>query len=145
MNRIATKLVLGRPLSLSSTPCGLHTSAAVNKIVAGRYKVTINRDKPLTYEMAFKPEEIGEKKGFNSFNTAQLEDAFLRREEIGQDLPYKMFIEDMFIRKFMHGTWPEAIATELIIKRQHNLVRIAGIINRKIKPRDCYFLIGYTE
>ena len=51
---------------------------------------------------------------FRSFNTAQLEDTFLRREEIGQDLPYKMFIEDTFMRRFMHGTWPEVIKSEVI-------------------------------
>ena len=113
---------------------------------AGRYKVSVDgRSNPLTYEMAFKPEEIAAKKGWNSFNTAQLEGTFLHKEEIGQDLPNKMIIEDMFIRRFLHGTWPEAIATEVIIKRQHNLIRIAAIIDRSIPPKKVYFLLGYTE
>ena len=43
--------------------CNLHTSATVNRIQAGRYKVTRNRSKPLTYEQAFWPEQIGIKKG----------------------------------------------------------------------------------
>ena len=123
----------------------IHKSSKLYKEKAGKYKVTINRSKPLTYEMSFKPSEIAEKKGYNSFNTAQLEDTFLEREAIGQDLPHKMFVEDLFIRKFMHGTWPEAFASEVIIKRHHNLVRIAGIINRKIPAKQVYFLIGYTE
>ena len=56
-----------------------------------------------------------------------------------------MFVEDLFIRKFMHGTWPEAFCSEVIIKRQHNLIRIAGIIDQNIPAKKVYFLIGYTE
>ena len=43
--------------------CNLHTSAAMNKIQAGRYKVTRDRSKPLTYEESFWPEQIAIKKG----------------------------------------------------------------------------------
>ena len=112
----------------------------------GEYKVTINRTKPLTYEQSMKPDDIARKKGFNSFNTSQLEGTFLEKEAIGQDIPHKTFVEDMFIRKFMHGTWPEMISSEIIVKRHHNLVRIAAIINRKhAQARQIYFLIGYTE
>ena len=115
---------------------------------AGEYKVTINRTKPLTYEQAMKPTDIAFRKGFNAANTAQLEGTFLEREKIGQDIPHKTFTEDLFIRKFMAGTWPETISdkTNIIIKRQHNLVRIAFIIGqRKHSPDRIYFLIGYTE
>ena len=112
----------------------------------GEYKVTINRTKPLTYEQSMKPSDIGEKKGYNSFNTSQLEGTFLEKEAIRQDLPHKTFVEDMFIRKFMYGTWPEMISSEIIIKRHHNLDRIAAIIDRKhARQRQIYFLIGYTE
>ena len=84
--------------------------------------------------------------GFNSHNTAQLEETFLRKEEIGQDLPHKMLIEDLFIRKFMRGTFPKAIMSEVMIKRQHNLVRVACLISRQAIPaRKIYFLLGYTE
>ncbi len=51
---------------------GLHTSTGLHKDVAGRYKATLNRTNALTYEMAFPPEDIAHKKGYNSFNTAQL-------------------------------------------------------------------------
>ena len=44
-----------------------HTSVALNKIKAGRYKITRDRTKPLTYEQSFVPEQIGHKKGFNRF------------------------------------------------------------------------------
>jgi hypothetical protein len=45
--------------------CNLHTSAAMNKIQAGRYKVTRDRSKPLTYEQSFWPEQIAIKKGMS--------------------------------------------------------------------------------
>lgn len=53
--------------------------------------------------------------------------------------------EDMFIRKFVTGTWHNLFLTELIIKRQANMIRIAGIVLRAIPARKMYFLIGYTE
>ena len=60
------------------------------------------------------------------------EGTFLNREEMGQDLPHKTILEDIFIRRFMHGTWPEAFASMVMIKRHHNIIRIAGIINRSL-------------
>ena len=36
------------------------------------------------------------------------------KEEMGQDLPHKTFIEDAFVRKFMHGTWPELLLSEVV-------------------------------
>lgn len=47
--------------------------------------------------------QIGRKKGFNSLNTGSLEDTLLRKEEMGQDLPHKLFVEDMFIREESKG------------------------------------------
>ena len=80
-----------------------------------------------------------------SHNTGQLEGTFLHKEEIGQDLPYKLLVEDLFIRKFMVGTFPEMIKSEVMIKRQHNLIRIACIIEKGKNQKQIYFLIGYTE
>ena len=54
----------------------LHTSPVMSKIVAGKYKVTLDQSKPLTYEMAVQPDHIGIHKSFNSFNTGQLEDTY---------------------------------------------------------------------
>jgi len=59
--------------------------------------------------------------------------------------PSETALEDMFIRQFMYGTWPNLFASEIIIKRQHNIIRIAGIITRTIAPSKIYFLTGYTE
>jgi len=54
-------------------------------------------------------------------------------------------VEDVFIRKFMSGTWHGLFVSELIIKRRHNLIIIAGIINQTQNPTKIYFLKGYTE
>ena len=80
----------------------LHTSPVMSKIVAGKYKVTLDKSKPLTYEMAVQPDHIGIHKSFNSFNTGQLEDTLGYKkwtEKGGTVLSYKLFMEDLFIRK----------------------------------------------
>lgn len=59
--------------------------------------------------------------------------------------PAETAVEDLFIRKFVTGTWHGLFLSEVIIKRQHNIIRIAGIIGRAISARKMYFLIGYTE
>ncbi len=128
--------------------CTLHTSAALSKIQAGRHRVTRDRSKPLSYEESFWPEEIGNKKGWNSHNTGQLEGSFDMKEEIGQDLPYKLLMEDLFVRKVMNGTFPELIKSEVMVKRQHNLVRVACLMNingKGLSTEKIYFLIGYVE
>lgn len=53
--------------------------------------------------------------------------------------------EDIFIRRFMTGTFHALICSEVIIKRQHNHIRIAAIVRRSLTARKFYFLIGYTE
>lgn len=126
----------------------LHTTAPVYKVQAGKYKVTLDQSKPLTYEMALSPQKIGIHKSFNSFNSGQLEDTFgveKWEEKGGVNLSYKMFMEDMFIRKFMKGTWSGMFLSEIIIKRQHNTIRVAALIKRNLMTRKFYFLIGYTE
>ena len=139
------RLLLSKTRTLTKPCQDFHGSALLAKEKAGRYKVTLNRTRPLTYEMAFKPHEIGRKKDFNSLNTANLENTFLAKEEIGQDLPHKMLTEDMFIRKFIRGTFPEMVASEIIVKRQHNLVRIAFLHRKVIMASKVYFLLGYSE
>lgn len=59
--------------------------------------------------------------------------------------PAETAIEDVFIRRFVTGTWHNLFLSEVIIKRQYNLIRIAGIVHQSIQPRKMYFLIGYTE
>ncbi|XP_066603326.1 small ribosomal subunit protein uS3m [Prorops nasuta] len=113
-----------------------HVTATTNKARAGRYRPTPTRSKPLTYEMANPPHRIAHRKSWNSWNTSNIKDG---------NRPAETLIEDLFIRKFMVGTWPELIMSEVIIKRQHNIIRIAAIIHQNLLPSKMYFLIGYSE
>ncbi|XP_047001695.1 28S ribosomal protein S24, mitochondrial [Schistocerca americana] len=118
------------------TQCYFHITAACERVQAGRYRITPKRDRPLTYEMANPPYYIGHRKSWNSWNTSSL---------LGGLRPAETVVEDMFIRRFVTGTWHSLFVSEVIIKRQHNLIRIAGIVRQAISPRKMYFLIGYTE
>jgi len=54
--------------------------------------------------MALNPDKIGTEKSFNSFNTGQLEDTYglAKSRQIGAaPLSHKLFMEDLFIRKFL--------------------------------------------
>lgn len=53
--------------------------------------------------------------------------------------------EDHFIRKFMTGTWQGLFISEIIIKRQFNHIRVAGLVKHGVSARKMYFLIGYAE
>jgi len=114
----------------------IHSSAVFQKAQAGRYKVTPKRDRPLTYEMANPPHKIAHRKSWLSWNTSNLLDG-LGAPEIAA--------EDMFIRKFMYGTWHGLFVSEVIIKRRHNIIIIVGIVQRTLMARKMYFLIGFTE
>ncbi|XP_050521522.1 28S ribosomal protein S24, mitochondrial [Daktulosphaira vitifoliae] len=105
-------------------------------VQAARYKRSVKGNKPLTYEMAGPPHTIAHIKSWNSWNTSNMLDG-LR--------PAETAIEDEFIRRFINGTWHDLIASEIIIKRQHNIIRIAAIAVQKISVTKMYFLIGYTE
>ncbi|XP_026826496.1 28S ribosomal protein S24, mitochondrial isoform X2 [Ooceraea biroi] len=113
-----------------------HVSVVASKTQSGKYKVTLKRDRPLTYEMANPPHYIAHRKSWNSWNTSNIQDG---------NRPAETAIEDMFIRQFMRGTWHNLFASEVIIKRQHNIIRISGIITRVLIPSKIYFLTGYTE
>ncbi|XP_031348763.1 28S ribosomal protein S24, mitochondrial [Photinus pyralis] len=114
----------------------LHLSAVCEKNQSGRYRVTPRRDFPLTYEMANPPHYIVQRKSWNSWNTSNI---------VGGPRPSETAVEDVFIRKFVIGTWHALFVSEIIIKRQFNMIRIAGIIRQAVSPRKMYFLIGYTE
>lgn len=100
-------------------------------------KITTDRSKALTYEQAQYPEYIGVRKSWNSWNTSNLDGESKNASQTT--------VEDVFIRKFMSGTWHGLFVSELIIKRRHNLIIIAGIINQTQNPTKIYFLKGYTE
>lgn len=138
---LATRLAPSKPLissalSLVILRSGLHLTSALDSKKAGRYKTTPNRERPLTYEQSNKPDMIGVRKSWNSFNTTALIDGY-KQAEVAQ--------EDVFIRKFLHGTWPKLIGSDVIIKRRGNQIILSFMAIRGIAPTAMYFLIGYTE
>ena len=52
-------------LARTATAAALHTTPAALAEKAGKYKVTLNRNKPLTYEMAMQPQKIASHKSWN--------------------------------------------------------------------------------
>ncbi|XP_064619404.1 small ribosomal subunit protein uS3m-like isoform X2 [Lineus longissimus] len=115
----------------------LNLTAVVQKnIRAGVPKTTINKNKPLTYEEANAPYLIGVRKSWNSWNTSNLYE--------GERSALTNF-EDVFIRKFVEGTFPRLFQSQIIIKRRHNVVYIGGLVFQGISARKMYFLVGYTE
>nr|CAG4638161.1 EOG090X0I6M [Chydorus sphaericus] len=113
-----------------------HASSVCCRVQSGRYKITPKKDRPLTYEMANPPYLIAHRKSWNSWDTSTLHEG-LRASETA--------IEDIFIRRFMNGTWHDLFCSEIIIKRQHNIIRIAGLVRQSTPARKMYFLIGYSE
>ncbi|XP_060559398.1 small ribosomal subunit protein uS3m-like isoform X2 [Ruditapes philippinarum] len=121
---------------------GIQTSCVLNKkhIRAGIYKVTRKRTVTLTYEEAKPPYKIGVDKSWLSWNTSNL---------IGEGRKSETTIEDAFIRRFMDGTWPQKLASDVIIKRRHNMIYVVAYIKRRLLDdkdlQKVYFLVGYTE
>ena len=59
-------LAATRSLCLArAASAGLHTTPVAAKEKAGKYKVTLARNKPLTYEMAMQPQKIASHKSWN--------------------------------------------------------------------------------
>lgn len=54
-------------------------------------------------------------------------------------------IEDQFIRSFILGTWHKTWLSEVIIKRVHNNVTIAGLVCPLPSMSTMHFLTGYAE
>lgn len=54
-------------------------------------------------------------------------------------------IEDVFIRRFIYGTFHGCLANELVIKRRGNIIVICALMLQRLPPQKFYFLIGYTE
>jgi len=131
LGRILQQPALASQIRLISSSCVL------NKNQSGRYKVTPKRNRPLTYEMSNPPHQIAHRKSWNSWNTSNLHENTLRKATT--------VTEDIFIRKFITGTFHNLVCSEVIIKRQFNHIRIAFISYQGISPRKVYFLIGYTE
>ncbi|KAK3915532.1 28S ribosomal protein S24, mitochondrial [Frankliniella fusca] len=115
----------------------ISTTAPCLRISVGRYKKLEGRYQLLTYEQAHKPHEIGHWKSWNSWNTSNL---------LGGRRTQLTAIEDMFIRKFIHGSFfGNVVGGQIIIKRQHNIIRIAFCVTRSTNFQSVYFMTGFCE
>lgn len=113
----------------------LHVTAVCCKNRAARIRVG-KGDKPLTYEQAFHPHHIGHHKGWLSQQTCHLK---------GEGGAAERAVEDVFIRRFMFGTFHGCFANEIVIKRRGNMVIVCALMLQKLPPMKFYFLIGYSE
>ncbi|KAM5172321.1 small ribosomal subunit protein uS3m [Mantella aurantiaca] len=113
----------------------IQTTSICLKNRAARVRVG-KGNKPVTYEEAHPPHFIADRKGWLSQHTGNLDS-----EEDTADRT----IEDIYIRKFMYGTFPGCLADEIVIKRRANLIVICAIILRKHPSSTYYFLTGYSE
>uniref|UniRef100_A0A1I8GM86 phenylalanine 4-monooxygenase n=1 Tax=Macrostomum lignano TaxID=282301 RepID=A0A1I8GM86_9PLAT len=111
-------------------------------------KGTRDRSRPITYEQAKYPEQIGAQKAWQSWNTAGL---------LGESQSFDAGTtnyQDQLIRILLRGTFPEMLASEcIVIKRQGNTIRVALLLkqrdrmdtNPRIVCMRYAFLIGYAE
>uniref|UniRef100_A0A8C6TP68 Mitochondrial ribosomal protein S24 n=1 Tax=Neogobius melanostomus TaxID=47308 RepID=A0A8C6TP68_9GOBI len=114
---------------------GLHVTAVCSKNRAARIRVG-KGNTPLTYEQAHPPHHIGHRKGWLSQHTSNLK---------GEDGAAERTTEDVFIRRFMFGTFHGCLANEIVIKRLGNLLIVCALMIQKLPPYKFYFLIGYSE
>lgn len=63
----------------------------------------------------------------------------------GEEGAAERTVEDVFIRRFMFGTFHGCLANEIVIKRRGNLLIVCALMLQKLPPQKFYFLIGYTE
>ncbi|XP_003965473.1 small ribosomal subunit protein uS3m [Takifugu rubripes] len=122
-------------LNGSSAGRSLHVTAVCCKNRAARVRVG-KGDKPVTYEQAHPPHYIGERKGWLSQHPSNLK---------GEGGAAERVIEDMFIRRFMFGTFHGCLANEIVIKRRGNILIVCAMMLQKMQPSKFYFLIGYSE
>ncbi len=55
--------------------------------------------------------------------------------------------EDIFIRRFIVGTFNDLLASEIILKRKLNTINISFLLTfpKGFQINKAYFLIGYSE
>ncbi|KAL6096446.1 mrps24 [Pungitius sinensis] len=121
--------------TLRSLGRGLHVTAACCKNRAARVRVG-KGDRPLTYEEALPPHQIAHRKGWLSQHTGNLR---------GEEGTAERTVEDLFVRRFVFGTFHGCLANELVIKRRGNVLLVCALMLQKLQPQKFYFLIGYSE
>ncbi|XP_074506924.1 uncharacterized protein LOC141776948 [Sebastes fasciatus] len=135
LKKLISSLSRSGSLCSSSGSRALHVTAACCKNKAARVRVG-KGDKPITYEQALPPHYIAHRKGWLSHNTSNLK---------GEEGAADRTIEDVFIRRFMFGTFHACLANEIVIKRRGNLLIVCALMIQKLPPQKFYFLIGYSE
>lgn len=63
----------------------------------------------------------------------------------GEDGAAERTVEDVFLRRFMFGTFHGCLANEVVIKRRGNMLIVCALMLQKLPPHKFYFLIGYSE
>ncbi|KAM3600066.1 uncharacterized protein V6R79_016772 [Siganus canaliculatus] len=119
----------------SSGVRSLHVTTSCCKNRAARVRVG-KGDRPLTYEQALPPHYIGHRKGWLVQHTSNLK---------GEEGAAERTVEDVFIRRFMFGTFHGCLANEVVIKRRGNVLVVCALMLQKLPPQKFYFLIGYSE
>ncbi|XP_028318881.1 small ribosomal subunit protein uS3m [Gouania willdenowi] len=113
----------------------VHVTAACCKNHAARVRLG-KGNKAVTYERALPPHQIAHRKGWLSQHTSNLK---------GEGGAAERTVEDVFIRRFMFGTFHGCLANEVVIKRRGNVIIVCALLLQKLAPRKFYFLIGYSE
>ncbi|XP_042327497.1 28S ribosomal protein S24, mitochondrial [Sceloporus undulatus] len=113
----------------------LRTSAACCKNQAARVRVG-KGDRPVSYEEAHPPHGVAHRKGWLSLGTSHLEGELGAAERA---------VEDVFVRRFIHGTFHGCLADQVVLKRRANALVICAVFLQRLPPSKFYFLIGYTE
>ncbi|CAM2104294.1 unnamed protein product [Caretta caretta] len=93
-------------------------------------------DKPVTYEQAHPPHYIAHRKGWLSLHTSNLD---------GEGGVAEHTVEDVFIRKFIYGTFHGCLANEIVLKHRANVLVVCAVFLQRLPPYKFYFLVGYTE
>ncbi|KAM9215667.1 small ribosomal subunit protein uS3m [Leptosomus discolor] len=124
-----------RPRPVPAAPRHLHTSPACLKARAARVRVG-RGDKAVTYEQAHAPHHIAHRKGWLSLHTGNL---------AGEPGAAERAVEDAFLRRFLRGTFPGALADRVVLKRRANLLVVCAVLARGLPPAKLYFLVGYAE
>ncbi|XP_073180969.1 small ribosomal subunit protein uS3mA-like isoform X3 [Lepidochelys kempii] len=121
----------------SLLPCSraIQTTAVCHKAVllqnrAARVRVG-KGDKPVTYEQAHPPHYIAHRKGWLSLHTSNLD---------GEGGAAERTVEDVFIRKFIYGTFHGCLANEIVLKRRANTLVVCAVFLQRMPPYKFYFL-----
>ncbi|XP_037693753.1 28S ribosomal protein S24, mitochondrial-like, partial [Choloepus didactylus] len=120
--------VLLRSRELLCTWHTLHISTACAKVENRTAQVRVGKgDKPVTYKEAHAPHYITHRKSWLSLHTGNLG---------GKELASEQAVEDVFLHKFMLGTFPGCLAGQ---------VEICALMLRQLPSHKYYFLVGYSE